>query len=417
MGKERKLKEAVKYFAGMLYAKYPYISLLSPLTKIEIEELKDIEGYLTYDENEHRFVIKVEPKTIENSFEQYNKNTLFSYNKDTNVCMVLFHEYLHLFGQHLKFIASVKDKQLGYVACEYYVDRFMKEMNFYSDVDVKIISAVEDIQPKLKEFKLKDLTVSTIYQLLMQLPDEDKDKLRMQFCCFDEKILILITSLQEQENKRGEGEGKGENRNIQIKELLKELEQKIQEARYYSKLLGVQEEVDVYFQQRRKDWAEELLQTLNYMAEQKKYMLDTPSPLSLFDQKVIIPDEIGYTLKVSVIIDVSSSMDVEEIKRGLEYINTEWEIEKILTHSTKVIQEFSSIEGIKKIKVGGGTDYYDAYEKVKDEEIVIHITDGWADRPSNFEKIADKIIFVITKNDPFDWIKKSGCPIVYALKD
>jgi len=295
--------------------------------------------------------------------------------EEPNPFPILLHEILHLVRGDLSKIPDGYDEKVWRVAVDYYIKRIQEELSYVNTYHIDFLRFTEAIQPKILSIPLENMTVEELYYLLL----EKKDDI----------ILDCDTEVPEV------------------------IDDELEEERSMMRIIGGIGKTALHrwlrfnVRPRKLDIPLKIAKSVYTYALTVKHNFDFPDYTSYFPKRIVYPYREFIALNAGVIVDVSGSMTRKEIAKVLGYlkdfrINIRW----ILAHNVKVLKIWHSREEFEKseeIPQGGGTDYTEAYEKTKSfphVELILHFTDGWAEKPNY---IPHNIFYILTKK-PMDWV-------------
>jgi len=396
------------FVSRFLASHFPHFAFLKSLcvfqTEKDLPKRKNAYAYITYDRDKKKIKIVIDEDVLKNTkmdVLSYKPEHYFGKDKKINAVVATIHELIHLVWDHIGYQLEAKDDEefrIKQLAAEYFTRRTQVDrLSAFFGEDIEMLEMFHMAFPELAQIPYEKLTLKKIEKILKR----NKDKLSKVSCS-----VCVVEDLEELKKLLGEKGFK------EIQEELKNLKASLKnfEAMKF-RGLGKETIGSLEIEDERGEWYEELTSYLAFSGLYVRHKMDVPSLISIFDERILYPERLPYTSRVFVIIDVSSSMSEDEIKEGLRFLSKNFEFSGIITHNEQVIQEFSSFEEMLSVKleVGGGTDYTEAYEKASKylpyTDFVIHITDGVCPLPENFEEIKDKIVFVITSKQHYDWVK------------
>lgn len=174
----------------------------------------------------------------------------------------------------------------------------------------------------------------------------------------------------------------------------------------------IEQFLDLYNEQAKVSWKRELLhrtgkKKIGYRPSILRVSRRFPNRDDLRGRKTLR----NYNL--AVVLDVSGSMDDDDIRAGLVEIHN---ICKITNTKLDIIQADTKIEGVDKFSKStknfkrsgsGGTYLKPGIEKTKElkADLILVITDGYCEDPNDWNIPKSKIIFIITTDIKFEGYK------------
>nr|DAV84073.1 MAG TPA: Putative metallopeptidase domain protein [Caudoviricetes sp.] len=174
----------------------------------------------------------------------------------------------------------------------------------------------------------------------------------------------------------------------------------------------IEQFLDLYNEQAKVSWKRELLnrtgkKKIGYRPSILRVSRRFPNRDDLRGRKTLR----NYNL--AVVLDVSGSMDDDDIRAGLVEIHS---ICKITNTKLDIIQADTKIEGVDKFSKStknfkraglGGTYLKPGIEKAKELEadLILVITDGYCEDPNEWNIPKSKIIFILTTDIKFEGYK------------
>lgn len=343
-------------------------------------------------------------------------------NKD-ELKTLLAHEILHLaYSHHFRLRRQFKESPQGAnISADLVVNSTLLLNNF--DVNLfktKIVKGKEyrscfaenDVFTYGK-IKIKDISKKTAEEIYDELMDKAKKNDMINYLPIDNHMW-------------GNEEGEGDNEDNQgNKELEKEWKKRMIEANEAAKsrgknALGLNRHIDELLEDKI-DWRQVLQRQIRNEVI-SDYSWNKRSKKSIATD-FYLPGMKRENVEVNIMIDLSGSIDEKELKEFLTEIVSMSNMFKnqikmtIYTHETKVNQEFivnmANEEKILnlQLKGGGGTEFRSVVSflnnKVKRNELVIWLTDGYGDDITNMD-LNFRLFWVLTKNGIDECIKDTG---------
>lgn len=336
---------------------------------------------LVEDKNTKNFYVKVSQDDFGNSIiniyhPPLGFREILSQEKDIDPVISLLHEILHVLFKHISppswVLKSREDEEIWRLACEYSLQRYMLNKGVGQIFYEVSIAEVEEIIPELEN--LQELDLISIFALLKKNISKIKQEISIPKCYAITSIPPDLASNIEKLVSLG---------NDTILVNARKTWEKRPNLSWYINLA-----------RRVLDWANLL-----------RYQFDEPSEETLWDERIVYPNVSARAIKVVILLDVSGSMNEEEIQEGVSYIyhSNEFEIEAIITHDDNILEVYNTPFQIRILKKGNMTSYKQVYnyvmEKCTPEALIIHITDGWCDTPVP-ETLENRLFFVFTKPTP-----------------
>jgi len=422
--KEKENEKIHMFFELLLeefWREFPEFILFRPLFTIEFDDSVET-GCITYDSEERIFRIQITKKCL-NFLKRHQRGGILSSRerkniirakgslKEPNPFPILFHEIMHFVRDDIN--QGVKVKEAGYdfyiwqTAVEYYLKRLQVKIGYANTYHEFFIKEIERVAPKLSEIPVEKLQVWKIYNILL----EHKEKLKKMNFCFS-----------------SEG-APSESKNfcflpVEIPvEVLKNVERISQEGKLSLMLMKsygngsqISEYVKFEITPESLNIPLEIARAVKEYSEFIKHNFDIPDFISYFPKRIVYPERKYTGFRIGAIIDVSSSMSVEEIGKSINMLSDfKLDVRFIILHNEKVIdvlnkEEFNHKVMSGKFPIGGGTDYTEAYciakEKEHEVDLIVHFTDGVCNKPENIDNISHKLFFVLTSRYHRDWITK-----------
>lgn len=292
----------------------------------------------------------------------------------------ILHELLHILNRHhIPPFGKDTDVDVWYIACEYWLKRYMIRKGLEEEFYQKWISKVEEYAPEVVNAE----DPITIYRILLRKKEKSGRSFETKGSgCAGFEIVGEQGSGADTQSGSGMALGGGV-----IDKII-------------AKLIGsgqgdILEDISP-IDRKKLPWDVRLKMKVAEWLEEIKYDYSEPSEETLYDFRAVYPSIHGTVSRIGVAVDVSSSMSIDEIKNGLAYVVNDYKIEAIVTHSDGIHQIFTDIEQLKNARVGGGTSYKQVVEWFKDNHPglpVVWITDGECndDIPDDFD-----VFFVFT---------------------
>jgi predicted metal-dependent peptidase len=346
----------------------------------------------------------------------YNKNWVEKLSEeDTTLCLI--HEVLHIALMHL-IRREKRDEVLWNFSADLIANKII-ELNFqdiYPNSVIERECITEELLEEKFSIKIKDLekkTVEEVYDILEKhYTNKTNFKEFVDKYKFD--IHFDLDSLSEEDKRKLEQKfGKS------FKEIKKDIEDEIRkrlvEANQFSKLRGTEPLGMERFFDKLLDFK------LNWKALLHKYITQEipydyswkrPSRKSI-STGIYLPTTIKEKLEVVCVVDLSGSIDQEELDEFLtEIVNLAKSFNNIkitvLTHDVvlqdRIEVENGNIDKLMKIKMHGygGTSHQWLPEYLRENlpqtRLIVCLTDGFTEFPKEEELGMIKTIWVISKN-------------------
>lgn len=374
----------------------PILSRASFIIKAdgEMAQTRTDNDYMISFNNDACFWIEIPRKYLEN-FDQ-NKFQL----SPVNLYTTLLHETLHIILLHFDWPDNWDKEQVEkfYYCAEYCVDKLIINHDFGAlitpqDFYYDYLEIFEDICPAYKGIDAQFLNP---WEMAIKMTNSQLKKIKSRVK--NDIICSIDNFIARNESSKNVGKG------TQTKAIPWALF-------YFKKFVALGKQIPLQepkWENVTKNIAEILEQELDW-----NYIDEEISPYTLFTTQIPFWPSLRKKrfARIFLVIDVSSSMSLEEIAQGYNTIASSYEIKKIITHNEKIIycgqpEDFLGLP----LEAGGGTSYLDVFNWLNEnhtDEVIVHVTDGYCLEPSEVpHKLADFYIFVFTSNKPFrNWLK------------
>ena len=391
-----KLRKITENFLIQFPQFTPILSRTSFIIKTdgEMAQTKADNDYVVNFNDDAYFWIEIPQKYLEN-FDP-DKFQISS----VNLYTTLLHEILHIVLLHFDWPDGWGKKQIEkfYYCAEYCVDKLIISSNFGTLITPQnfyydYLELFEDICP---EYKQIDAQFLNPWEMAIKMTDSQlkkiKNKVKNDIICSIDNLIAR--------NENSKNVGKGTQTKIIPWALF-----------YFKKFTALGKQIPL----RGPKWGN-VTKNIAEISEHEldwNYIDEEMPPYTLFTTQIPFwPSFRKRKLtRVFLVIDVSSSMSLEEIVQGYNTIASSYEIKKIITHNEKIIycgqpEDFMSLP----LEAGGGTSYLDVFNWLHEnhtDEVIVHVTDGYCLEPSEVpDKLADFYLFVFTSTKPFgNWLK------------
>lgn len=366
---------------------------------------------------------------------------------DNEMMGVLVHEIMHLVLMHLT-RGKEWERLIGNIACDICVNEVLKENNFILP-DGAIWSDYNHEITLFKEIIIKDCNKKTAEEIYYEIMEKAKKKVKELLKSGKAKIVrgngqggipLDEDDLKDYEieatTNDGSGKAKNLDRHIKSKNgevLTKEEKEKIDkkwvdkihEAYSVSRIAGNIpvgiERIIGKLHESKVDWRHLLLRNIqNYVPRDFDYSRPNKKSISC---GVYMPDTTREKVEIAIAIDVSGSIQQEELRDFLSEIVGIAKAYRdrismtLFTHETQIVDEWEVENGsvakilALKIRGGGGTSFTTPYkqfmDKHKSSKLLLWMTDGFGDEIKR-KDLKNEIIWILCKNGSDNLIKNSG---------
>jgi hypothetical protein len=391
-----KLRKITENFLIQFPQFTPIFNRISFIIKTDgkMAQTKTDKNYVVNFNDEAYFWIEIPQKYLENfDPDKFQVSSV-------NLYTTLLHEILHIVLLHFDWPDSWDIKQIEkfYYCAEYCVDKLIVNGDFGALITPQgfyydYLELFENVCPKYKQI---DVQLLNPWEMAIKMTDSQLRKIKSVIK--NDVICSIDNFITKNESSKNVGRG------TQTKTIFWTLF-------YLKKFSALTKQIPL----RDPKWGNvtKSIAEISGLELDWDYIDEEMSPYTLFTTKIPFWPGIKRRklTEVLLVIDVSSSMSLEEIIRGYNAIVSSYEIRKIITHNEKIIYCGQSDEFLNlPLEAGGGTSYSDVFDwlsKNHTDEIIVHVTDGYCLEPSEVpHKLANFYLFVFTSNKPFgNWLK------------